>query len=60
MLFLSRFRPLRLSKSPVCFSERRHFMLVEQMQVGPMAVFAYIVGCETEKEALVIDPAGSE
>ena len=35
-------------------------MLVEQMQVGPMAVFAYIVGCETEKEALVIDPAGSE
>ena len=35
-------------------------MLVEQMQVGPMAVFAYIVGCETEREALVIDPAGSE
>jgi hydroxyacylglutathione hydrolase len=35
-------------------------MLVEQMQVGPMAVFAYIVGCETEKVALVIDPAGSE
>ena len=35
-------------------------MLVEQMQVGPMAVFAYIVGCEKEKEALVIDPAGSE
>ena len=39
---------------------RRYFMLVEQMQVGPMAVFAYIVGCETEKVALVIDAAGSE
>jgi hydroxyacylglutathione hydrolase len=35
-------------------------MLIEQMKVGPMAVFSYIVGCETEKEALVIDPAGSE
>ena len=35
-------------------------MHIEQMKVGPMAVFAYIVGCEMEKEALVIDPAGSE
>ncbi len=35
-------------------------MQIEQIKVGPMAVFAYIVGCETEKEALVIDPAGSE
>ena len=35
-------------------------MLVKQMQVGAMAVFSYIVGCETEKTALVIDPAGSE
>ena len=35
-------------------------MLIEQMKVGPMAVFSYIVACETEKEALVIDPAGSE
>ena len=35
-------------------------MLVEQMLVGPMAVFSYIVGCEKEKEGLVIDPAGSE
>ena len=35
-------------------------MHIEQMKVGPMAVFSYIVGCETEKEALVIDPAGSE
>ena len=35
-------------------------MYIEQMKVGPMAVFSYIVGCETEKEALVIDPAGSE
>jgi len=30
------------------------------MRVGPMAVFSYIVGCEQEKEALIIDPAGSE
>jgi len=30
------------------------------MKVGPMAVFSYIVGCETKREALVIDPAGSE
>ena len=35
-------------------------MFVEQMQVGPMAVFAYIVACETEKKALLIDPAGNE
>ena len=35
-------------------------MLIEQMQVGPMSVFAYILGCEMEKEALVIDPAGAE
>ncbi len=35
-------------------------MLVEQMLGGPMAVFSYIVGCEKEKEGLIIDPAGSE
>ena len=35
-------------------------MLVEQMLVGPMAVFSYIVGCENEREGLIIDPAGSE
>ena len=35
-------------------------MLVEQMRVGPMAVFSYIVGCEQENEGLIIDPAGSE
>jgi glyoxylase-like metal-dependent hydrolase (beta-lactamase superfamily II) len=35
-------------------------MIVEQMRVGPMAVFSYIVGCEKEKEGLIIDPAGSE
>ncbi len=33
---------------------------IEQMKVGPMGVFAYIVGCDTGKEGLVIDPAGSE
>jgi hydroxyacylglutathione hydrolase len=34
-------------------------MIVEQMLGGPMAVFSYIVGCEQEKEGLIIDPAGS-
>jgi hydroxyacylglutathione hydrolase len=35
-------------------------MVVKQMQVGRMAVFAYLVGCDKTKEALVIDPAGDE
>jgi len=35
-------------------------MIVEQMRIGPMAVFSYIIACEQEKEGLVIDPAGSE
>ena len=35
-------------------------MEIEQMQVGFMAVFCYIVACPNTKEALVIDPAGDE
>jgi len=35
-------------------------MIVEQMRIGPMAVFSYIVGCEQDREGLIIDPAGSE
>ena len=35
-------------------------MLVEQMLVGNMAVFCYIVACEEEKQGLIIDPAGDE
>ena len=35
-------------------------MLVEQILVGPMAVFSYIVGCEKENEGLIIDPGGNE
>ncbi len=35
-------------------------MLVEQMRIGPMSVFSYIVGCEKKKEGVIIDPAGSE
>jgi hydroxyacylglutathione hydrolase len=35
-------------------------MIVKQIEVGRMAVFAYLVGCEKTKEALVIDPAGDE
>ncbi|MGD8228949.1 MAG: MBL fold metallo-hydrolase [Desulfobacteraceae bacterium] len=35
-------------------------MDIEQMRVGFMAVFCYLVSCPRTKEALVIDPAGSE
>jgi len=35
-------------------------MIVEQMLVGPMAVFCYIVGCEETRECVLIDPAGNE
>lgn len=35
-------------------------MIVEQLQVGPMAVFCYIVGCEVEKKCALIDPGGNE
>ena len=35
-------------------------MEVEQMKVGFMDVFCYIVACPRTKEALVIDPAGDE
>ena len=34
-------------------------MIVEQILVGPMAVFSYIVGCEKEKMCVIIDPGGS-
>ncbi len=35
-------------------------MEIEQIKVGFMEVFCYIVSCENTKEALVIDPAGDE
>lgn len=35
-------------------------MDIEQMPVGRMAVFCYIVACSKTKEALVIDPGGNE
>ena len=35
-------------------------MDMEQMRIGHMAVFCYIVACPRTKEALVIDPAGDE
>ena len=35
-------------------------MNVEQMRVGVLQVFAYLVSCPKTKEALVIDPAGDE
>ncbi len=33
-------------------------MIVKQMEVGGLAVFCYIVGCPTTKNAALIDPAG--
>lgn len=33
-------------------------MIVRQLRIGAMDVFTYIVGCETTKEAVVIDPGG--
>lgn len=35
-------------------------MDIEQLKVGFMDVFCYLVSCSKTKEALVIDPAGSE
>ena len=35
-------------------------MEIEQMKVGFMDVFCYIVSCPSSREALVIDPAGDE
>jgi hydroxyacylglutathione hydrolase len=35
-------------------------MDIEQMKVGFMEVFCYLVACPISKEALVIDPAGDE
>lgn len=35
-------------------------MEIEQVKVGFMDVFCYIISCEKTKEALVIDPAGDE
>jgi len=35
-------------------------MIIEQLLVGQMAVFAYLVGCEETGQALVIDPGGEE
>lgn len=35
-------------------------MEVEQITVGQMAVFAYLVSCPATMEALIIDPAGNE
>ncbi|MDY7038452.1 MAG: MBL fold metallo-hydrolase [Thermodesulfobacteriota bacterium] len=35
-------------------------MFIEQMKVGMMDVFCYLVACPRSKEAMVIDPAGDE
>jgi len=35
-------------------------MILEQIKVGFMEVFCYLIGCKETKECLVIDPAGDE
>ncbi|MFH1036117.1 MAG: MBL fold metallo-hydrolase [Pseudomonadota bacterium] len=35
-------------------------MKIQQIMVGQMAVYAYLVACEKTGEAVVIDPAGNE
>lgn len=35
-------------------------MIIEQIKVGVMAVFSYIVGCGEKKEGVIIDPGGEE
>ncbi|MBW1720620.1 MAG: MBL fold metallo-hydrolase [Deltaproteobacteria bacterium] len=35
-------------------------MKMEQLRVGFMAVFCYLISCERTREALVIDPGGDE
>ncbi|RUM87405.1 MAG: MBL fold metallo-hydrolase [Thermodesulfatator sp.] len=35
-------------------------MILKEYTVGPLQVRAYIIGCPDTKEAIVIDPAGSE
>ncbi|MBW2265861.1 MAG: MBL fold metallo-hydrolase [Deltaproteobacteria bacterium] len=35
-------------------------MIIEQIKVGFMDVFCYILGCEATHKALLIDPAGNE
>lgn len=35
-------------------------MILKRFVVGPLAVNAFIIGCEEKREAIIIDPAGSE
>ncbi len=35
-------------------------MIIDQVKVGKMEVFCYILGCETTRKCLLIDPAGEE
>ncbi len=35
-------------------------MILKEYTVGPLQVRAYIIGCSNTKDAIVIDPAGSE
>jgi hydroxyacylglutathione hydrolase len=44
-------------KSIIVWANKEAYMFVKQIEVGGFSVFAYIIGCKTTKEALVIDPA---
>lgn len=34
-----------------------HGLIVEQIQIGPMANFTYIIGCKETREVVLVDPA---
>ena len=38
-------------------SDEEHELIVEQIQIGPMANFTYIVGSRSTREVVVVDPA---
>lgn len=49
-----------ISQNEISIKNRRSKMDIEQVLVGHMAVFCYIVSCSETKEALLIDPGGDE
>ncbi len=32
-------------------------LILEQIEIGPMQNFTYIIGCQTSREVVIIDPA---
>ena len=38
-------------------TDEEHELIVEQIQIGPMANFTYIVGSRSTRQVAVVDPA---